>query len=250
MIRSIQLPSVFFVKMRKTTKKNYGRKGKGHNQDPNGESRRVARDMVPQRLPQLQDQIHQSITLRFITTGTGAATQVNVTFQNLLDSWLIAGTATVGYQLFDFVKVRRVIVRAVSAAPQGSTEGAGCTVGVEFPGLVAGSNAGGKQASDSTLGTTFPAMVSLSPDKMSAAGFWQPSSGNVAFVVRAVDASSTIVIGAIIDVELSFKNSGDVNPSIIASAIAGATAGSIYFGGIDGARLAATWARSVFIPRI
>ncbi len=236
--------------MRKNQSGRFAKNGKGRKDDPNGESRRVARDMVPQRLPQLQDQIHQSITLRFITTGTGAATAASITFQNLLDSWLIAGTATVGYQLFDFVKVRRVIVRAVAGAPQGSAEQTGCTVGIEFPGLVAGSNAGGKQASDSSLGTSFPAMVSLSPDKMSAAGFWQPTSGNVAFVVRAVDANSTVVIGAIIDVELSFKNSGDVNPSIVASAIAGATAGSIYFGGLDGARLAATWARSVFIPRI
>ncbi len=229
-------------------RKNFQKKSRGARDD--GESREVRRDMVPTRLPQLQDQIHQSITLRFTTTGTGAATQCTVTFQNLLDSWLIAGTATVGYQLFDFVKVRRVIVRALAGAPQGSSEGSGCTVGIEFPGLVAGSNAGGKQASDSTLGTALPAMVSLRPDKLSAAGFWQASSGNVAFVVRAVDSGSTVVIGAIIDVELSFKNSGDVNPSIIASAIAGATPGSIYFGGLDGARLAATWARSVFIPRI
>lgn len=190
------------------------------------------------------------ITLRFTTTGTGGSSFANVTFQNLLDSWLIAGTATVGYQLFDFVKVRRVIVRALPGAPQGSAADAGATVGIEFPGLVAGSNAGGKQASDSSLGTAFPAMVSLVPDKFCAAGLWQGSSATTAFVVRAVDATSTVVIGAIIDVELSFKNSGDVNPLVIASAIAGATAGSIYFGGIDGARLAATWARSVFIPRI
>jgi hypothetical protein len=203
------------------------------------------------RLPQVSDQLMQSITLRYTTTGIGGSSSTTITFANLLDSWLIAGTATNGYQLFDFVRVKRVTVRAVSD----NIVAAGVypnsvSVGIEFPCLVAGAGAGGKTASDSAMGQNQAAMVTLRPDKMSAASFWQASSSSVAFVVRAVNQDGTVVQGAIVDVECSFKNAPDVNPAAVTSAIAGATAGAIYFGGLDGARLAATWARSVFIPRI
>jgi len=207
----------------------------------------TARDLSPSVLPQLQDQLSVGMTLRFTTTGTGGSTSASVTFANLLDAVLIAGTATNSYQLFDFVKVKRVTIRATPGANSG---GSTVTVGIEYPGLVAGSAAGGKQASNSTMGIAKNAFVSLRPDKLSAAGMWQPSSNQNAFVVRATDLNSSICLGTIIDVELAYKNSADVNPAAITSAIAGATPGTIYFGGLDGGRLAATWARSVFVPRI
>jgi len=223
-------------------------KGKRNTKGRNGKFRsRLDRDMVPSELPQLQDQLSTGITLRFCTTGIGGSTSASVTFQNLLDAWFIAGTATTAYQLFDFVRVRRVTVRAVSGANSG---GSTVTVGVEYPGLVAGGNAGGKQASNSQMGISKNAYVSLVPDRMSAAAFWQPSSADVAFVVRSTDENNSICLGTIIDVELSYKNSADVNPAALQSAIAGASSGNLYFGGIDGGRLAATWARSVFVPRL
>jgi hypothetical protein len=213
---------------------------------------RLDRDKIPQRLPQIEDQLAVGKTLRFITTGIGATSSTTVTFANLLDAWLIAGTSTTAYQLFDFVKIRRVTVRAISSRDNDiSTGPAGsASVGVEFPGLVAGSNAGGNQASNSNMGTTFPAYVSLKPAKMSASAFFQPSSNAVAFVVRASNQDGTPVLGAVVDVELSFKNSADVSPAAISSPIAAATSGQLYYGGIDGGRLAATWARSAFLPRI
>ncbi len=207
----------------------------------------VARDLVPDELPQIEDQLAVGKTLRFITTGgAGASASTTVTFANLLDAWLIAGTATNGYQLFDFVKVRRVIIRAVPSVNNQIS----VTVGIEYPGLTAGGNAAGNQASATSLGSAKPAICHLKPGKMAAAGFWQPSSNDVAFVVRATNSDTTICTGAVIDVELSFKNSADVNPAAVSSAIAGATPGNLYYGGIDGGRLGATWARSAFIPRI
>jgi len=212
-----------------------------------GNKSRLARDMVPSELPQINDQLGTGITLRFCTTGIGGSTSASVTFQNLLDAWFIAGTSTTAYQLFDFVRVRRVTVRAVSGANSG---GSTVTVGIEYPGLVAGGNGGGKQASNSQMGISKNAYVSLVPDKMSAAAFWQPSSGDVAFVVRSTDENNSICLGTIIDVELSYKNSADVNPAALQSAVAAASSGNLYFGGLDGGRLAATWARSVFVPRL
>lgn len=213
----------------------------------NGRKSRIARDLVPAELPQLTDQLSTGITLRFTTTGIGGTAQTNVTFANLLDAWLVAGTATNGYQLFDFVRVRRVTVRAVSGS---NTGGSTVTVGIEYPGLTAGLGAGGKQASNSQMGVSKNAYVSLVPDRLSTAAFWQPSNNAVAFAIRSTDENGSVCLGTIIDVELSYKNSGDVNPAAVSSAIAGAQPGALYFGGIDGARLAATWARSVFIPRI
>jgi len=215
----------------------------------NGGHRAVARDQVPTRLPQLTDQLSVGQTLRFVTTGIGGSTSTTVTYANLLDAWFIAGTATTAYQLFDFVKVRRVTIRAVGSNITGNNNQS-VTVGIEYPAINNGALSAGNQVSNSNLGTTFPAFASLRPAKLSQNAQWQASTGAVAFVLRATQADNTVAVGAIIDVELSFKNSGDVNPAAVTSAIVAATPGNIYFGGIDGGRLAATWARSVFIPRL
>jgi hypothetical protein len=176
---------------------------------------------------------------------------VGVTFANLLDAVLIATGATTSFQLFDFVKVRRVTIRTCNSdTTTGTAYGEESTVAIEYPGLVLGSNGGGKQITNSNVGTAFPAYASLRPDKLCAAAMWQPSSNNTAFLVRAANANATIAVGTLIDVEVSYKNSAYVSPVAISSAIAGATAGNIYFGGLDGGRLAATWARSVFSQRI
>jgi len=185
--------------------------------------------------------------MRFCTTGIGGSTSVTVTFQNLLDSWLIAGTATNSYQLFDLVKVKRVTIRAM---PSRAADIESVTVGIEFPGLVAGSIGAGNQTSNSSVGQAFPAFATLRPAKLSQSAQWQPSSTQVAFVLRATNADNTVPVGVIIDVHLAFKNCADISPAAISSAIAGATPGNLYFGGLDGGRLAATWARSVFVPRI
>jgi len=206
----------------------------------------------PSVLPQLVDQLETAKTLRFITTGIGGSASVTITYANILDSWLIAGTATASYQLFDFVKVRRVSIRAIPFSVSGANAAfqASVTVGIEFAGLTAGFNGSGGQASQTALGLDECALVTLAPGRNALCGMWQASSNAVAFVLRATNADSTVSLGAVIDLELSFKNSADVSPAAISSAIAGATPGNLYYGGIDGGRLAATWARSAFIPRI
>lgn len=204
---------------------------------------------TPNRLPPVEDQLVVGKTLRFITTSNFTGS-LSVSFTNLLDSWLVAGTATNGYQLFDFVRVRRVTVRAVAGSPQGTAFGATANVGIEFPGLVVGLGGSGRQIEDAALGTATVAMVCLSPGKDSHAGMWQASNDANAFVVRAVDYAGVAIKGAIIDVELSFKNSADVGPAAVAAAIAGATSGDLYYGGLDGGRLIATAAYSAFQRRI
>jgi len=202
--------------------------------------------VLPTVLPQLQ----QSITMRFKTT-TAFTGVLGVTFYNLLDTWIIAGTATAGYQLWDYVKIRRVTVRAcIQIGGAGNTATPTCTVDVEFPGLVAGAQGSGQVKSSTSMSPMCPAIASLKPGPKALAGMWQPSSNDTAFVFRALDQLGGAIVGAIVDVELSFKNNPLVAPQTIASAIAGATAGQIYFGNLDGARLAATAARTVFTVAI
>jgi len=227
-------------------KKKNGSKGKKPTGPLNGSL--VDRDEVPRIPKTLTDQLQVGFVFRFVTTAqwTGSYT---VTYANLLDAWFTAGSATTAYQLFDFVKVKKVVVRAM-----GAVEGATpilipqATVGVEFPGLVGGQFGSGKQRIGSGMGYDEPAMVSVSPDKLSQSAQYQPSTANPAFIVRAVDAVRLAIQGAIIDVHVSLKNSGDISPASITSARAGLTPGNLYFGGIDGLAPSTTVARSSFIP--
>lgn len=206
----------------------------------------MARDENPRVLPQLLDQLSTGFTLRFTTVGAWPGS-LTVSYANLLDAWFIAGTATTAYQLFDFVKVKKVTVRALGVS-DGAHLMQSAIVGIEFPGLVGGQFGSGKQREGSGLGTETPAIVSLKPDPMSQAAQFQPSTANAAFIVRAVDGLRGALFGAVIDVQVVYKNSGDINPAAVTTARAGLTAGLIYFGGLDGLATANTVAKSSFIP--
>lgn len=229
------------------------RRPKFQRKKPNQESRE-ARDEIPSKLPQVVDQLSMTFVYRFVTQNLLFTGAFAVTPGMLLDAWFIAGTATNSYQLFDFVKVRKVVIRSMGypkAFLAGTNNGNPpcATVGVEFMGLSTGSVAGGRQKSDTSLGFDQPAMVSLKPDPMSQAAQYQQNTGSTIFTVRAVDQDANALAGTIIDVHVSLRNSGDVNPAAVANARAGLTPGNLYFGGLDGNPLATTAARSVFIPR-
>lgn len=216
-----------------------------------GASTRIARDDSLVALPPVNDQLCVGMKMRFVTTNAfGGA--FSVTAGNLLDAWLVAGTATTAYQLFDFVRVKRVTIRGMAvpniAAPDQIASAA--TVAVEFFGIASNTITGGKQRSNTQIGQTTPAYVSLSPDPRSQAALFQANNTNALFIVRAVDANANPLTGAIIDVDVVYRNSGDVNPAAPGTARTGMTAGNLYFGGLDGANDAATAARSVFVPRV
>lgn len=226
-------------------KKQYKKKGK----TPPTEGRVVLKDENPRIPPPLTDQLMTGFVLRFVTTLLWPGSYT-VTYANLLDAWFVAATATTAFQLFDFVKVKKVVVRAMGAAnpvlaipliPE-------ATVSVEFPGLIGGQFGSGKQRTGSAMGYDEPAFLSIKPDPLSQSAQFQPSTANAAFIVRAVDGSRGPMAGAVIDVHVTFKNSGDINPAAVTTARAGMTAGLIYFGGIDGLSTANTVAKSAFIP--
>lgn len=219
-----------------------GKRGSGQ-----AASKMVARDADPRLLPSVTDQLSVGMVLRFSTTTnwTGSYT---VTYQNLLDAWFVAGTATTAYTLFDFVKIKKVVVRCMGVAENGVAILPSATVGVEFPGLVGGQFGSGKQRSNSGMGYDEPAFISVKPDRMSQSAQYQPNTANAAFVVRAVDGFRSPLAGAIIDVHVAYKNSADTTPASVATARAAMTSGELYFGGLDGLALANTVAQTLFIP--
>lgn len=212
---------------------------------------RLARDERPAELPQVTDQLSVGFKLRFVTTNAFTGS-LAVTAGNLLDAWYVSGTATTAYQLFDFVRVKKVTVRGMAVpninAPDQIASAA--TVSVEFYGIAANTITGGKQRSNSQIGQTEAAFVSLKPDPRSQAALFQANNTNAIFVVRAVDANSNPLTGCYIDIDVVYRNSADVNPAALATARAGMTSGNLYFNGMDGLTDAATAARSTFVPRI
>lgn len=229
-------------------KRNTSSKGKGSRRLPsNAAEEREARLELALRPPQLIDQLSLGFTFRWV--GNSRAPQaMSVTYQNLLDSWLIAGSATNGYQLFDFIKIKRVTLRAISTASD--TFGATITLAIDFPGLNTGQLGSGKQRTQTFLGTAEPAMVSLKPDPKSQAAQFQPTSTSTAFIVRAFNQGQAAFQGVIVDLDCVLKNSGEINPAAIQHPIAGATPGNLYFGALDGNRTASAMYDSVFIPNI
>ncbi len=217
------------------------------------QQRKQKRKKVPIQPQPKVDQLQIGFTLRYITMGYGSTPVVGVTFANLLDSWMVATSATTGFQLFDFIKIKRVTIRATSNpgfAGAAALAGPAVTVEVAFPGLVAGANGSGKRVSDSAMGVNSMAMVSATPGPDSLAGKWQPSSNDIAFTLRSIDFQGNPTVGAVIDVDVALKNEPDVSPVAVSSPVAAAVAGNFYYRGIDGGAVGGTWARSAYGPRV
>lgn len=195
----------------------------------------------------VQDQLATGMVLRFITTATFSGSQT-ITWTNLLDSWFVAGSATTAWQLFDFVKIRKIVLRGMGSADPAYPLAPMCTIGVEFPGLVGGQFGGGKQKVENGMGYDTCALLQIKPDLMSQSAQYQPSTTNPAFVFRAVDGRKQPLVGAVLDVHVTFRNSADIAPAAVTTARAGMTGGQVYFGGIDGLLPANTVARTAFQP--
>jgi hypothetical protein len=175
--------------------------------------------------PPIQPQITHRQRMRF--TVTTAQTRAQYSFQYLLDLINVATSATVAYDLFDAVRVNAVEVWAApvqGAAPQ--------QVALEFAGITVGASGDGRLFSDSSMGIE-PAHVRGVPSKLSQAAQWQPTSSWTAFTLTAPVAS-------VIDVDLSFRTVQSAVPVAVLSAPVGATAGQLYYRGLDGNAAAGT----------
>jgi len=172
--------------------------------------------------PQINPQITHHQRMRFLANAAGS--QV-VTFQNLLDALLVCTSATVGYDLYDVVKVKKVEMwcQGVTNAPT--------TLSVDFSGGIAGAAGTGRFFSDTSMGVE-PAHVVATPGRDNACAFWQGSSSLVAFVVT--NANETVI-----DVEVTYRNAV-VTPVACANALVAGAVGQVYYRGLDGLATAGT----------
>jgi hypothetical protein len=176
--------------------------------------------------PQIRGiQLTHSATVRFkVITATALAP---ITFQNLLDTFLVATSAVAGYDVFQAVRIRRVRVWGM---PQ---IGATNSVALEFAGVTAGSTGDQQIHTDTSMGVQ-PAHVDARPSPRSLASDYQVSSAAVAF-------NLSVPAGAVVDCELSFRGATYGIATVAAqNALAGANTGSFYVRGLDGLATATT----------
>jgi len=167
--------------------------------------------------------IVHSTRMRFVLSS--AMTDQNVTFQNLLDIFLIGSGAAALTDLFNAVKIRKIEIWAVPVI------GGSTTVSVTFVGTVAGLFSQSKTVTDTSMGVQ-PAHISAVPSRLAPTAQWQQSEAADAFQLTAPT-------GAVVDLELSF--SSRYNNGIAAqNAGVAVTAGNLYVRGFDGLAAAAS----------
>jgi len=180
--------------------------------------------MIPHP-PPIQDLgLRRDIRLRFACNSAFAS---DVTFQNLLDILnIVTVTAVSAADLFTAVKVKAVEVWA-----NGITNTT-VQVVVIFDDTVLGAQGDQKIHQDSSMGIE-PAHVRAVPSRQSQSAQFQASSANKAFFLNAPQ-------GAVVDLELSFRNPFAGLSVATQNPPAGGTAGAIYMRGLDGVAAAAS----------
>jgi len=173
--------------------------------------------------------VRHGTKLRFVTN---AAFQGVITFQNLLDTMLMAATAVLGYDIFLAVKIRAVEVWAEAVA------GTPVTTTVTFSGANVGSLGDQRLHTDSSMGVQ-PAHLRCAPSPKSLASDFQVSSSATAFTLSCPT-------GTVIDVDLTFVQATEGTATPAQNALVGAIAGAPYWRGLDGVAAAA----SKFTPAV
>jgi hypothetical protein len=161
--------------------------------------------------------------MRFQAT---AAAFANITFQNLLDTILFAVSASSGFDLFTAVRVNSVEIWAIAAL------GTPATVILTYNGTTVGAQGDNKTHTDTSMGVE-PAHVRAKPDPLTQAGQFQASAADIAF---ALDVPA----GAVIDVSLTLRQPVLGGTVAAQNVLVGATAGTVYYRGLDGKTTALT----------
>jgi len=186
--------------------------------------RRKGDNQVISHPPQLPSYgITRDVRLRFACT---AAAEYNVTFQNLLDTILVATGSTTAADLFSAVRVNSVELWAIAAL------GTPATLTLVFDGTTVGAEGDQKTHTDTSMGIE-PAHVKARPDPLTQAGQFQGSAANNAFVLN-------VVAGTIIDVSMTLRQPVLGFATSSQNALVGATAGVVYYRGLDGKTTALT----------
>jgi hypothetical protein len=167
--------------------------------------------------------IDHVVKVRYVSTAT---TSLGISYRNLLDSILVATTATAGAQLFDLVKIRRVEMWCYN--PSGVA-----TITLQFVGRTDGLIGDDKSHTDTSMGLE-PAYLSAKPDARSQASQFQQSNTAVAFNIYCP-------IATVVDLHLSFRTAMEgVSATSVQQALVAGSAGLVYYRGFDGLATAST----------
>jgi hypothetical protein len=155
-----------------------------------------------------------------------------ISYQNLMDTQVIAISAVAGVQMYDCVRVKRVEIWAASS-------GGAVTCSIQFLGKSTGFQGDQKAYTDTALAVGEPLHVVAKPSKWAQAAQFQTSSTATAFYI-------TCPSGACVDLVLEFRNNYDASPTVgLTNGIVGASAGDMYYRGFDGLAIAST----KFVPQ-
>jgi len=174
--------------------------------------------------PSTTFQLSTQRRLRFNVTT--ALVEQPFTFQNLLDTIGVAKTTIAGQNLFTHVKIKAVEMWCVPVV------GNVALVACAFMGASAGNLGSGRVRSDTSMGIE-PAHIMARADRQSQIGQYQVSSANAAFELTAP-------VGTVIDVIVSFRNALDNGAAATQNALVAATAGQVFYRGLDGVAIAGT----------
>jgi len=161
--------------------------------------------------------------MRFTQTAAG---NTNITFQNLLDTVLVATSATTAADLFEAVRVNSVEMWGIAAL------GTPTTVTLTYDGSTVGAVGDQRVHTDTSMGVE-PAHIKARPDRLTQAGQFQASSANIAFITSAP-------AGAVIDVSVTFRQPVQGTANSSQNVLVGATTGAVYYRGLDGKTTALT----------
>lgn len=206
-----------------------GRSRKSGPSRPRGNSgpvdkRNPSQMLIPRPPPIPNYNIKHSTILRFVSN---VAVNQAITVSDLTDLIVIAATAVAGYDLFQFVKIRRINLWCLGAL--GSSE----FLSLTFNGTGGSSYGDNKIYTSSSMGIQ-PACISAVPSMRSLISNFQPSGiGSTAFTID-------IPSGTVIDVHLTYLATFSGAPTPAQNALVGATVGAIYLRGLDGLASAAS----------
>lgn len=190
---------------------------------PRSRGRRGDNQLIPHP-PQLPSYgITRDVRMRFTAT---AAAESFISYQNLLDTVLVAVTSILGADLFDAVRVNSIEVWAIAAL------GTPTTVSVSFLGATVGAQGDQKTHTDTSMGVE-PAHVKAKPDPLSQAAQFQASAADVAFGL-------VVPAGAVIDVSMTFRQPVFATVVNAQNALVAAAPGAVYYRALDGKAVAAT----------
>lgn len=171
-------------------------------------------NQVPTWNPQIR---MSSLRLRFTCQSTGIFT---VTAKYILDLMYIATSSTAGYCLWDAFRIRFVEIR------YGGTSPVPLYAAIQYVGNTGGTQGDYRNHSATSMGVT-PMMIHAAPAKTSTASTWQ---GNSNSVVMELDLPQSAVVDLVFDVRTDDRQT----PTAVTYAVVGATAGQLYYRGLDG----------------